>query len=211
MTTLVIDGHPHAGSFVAALARAYAVAHPDARLLAVRDLAFDPVLRHGYSERMELEPDLERAWAEILDADRVVVVAPVWWGSVPAELKGFFDRLLLPRRAYRYGANNLPEGLLRGRRGRLVLTSDSPWWYLLLTGNPAAKQVRSLVLGFCGIRTARPTMLGPVRGSSAAQRERWIERMRALAVRDGRAHRASARPASQDATPGQRAGASSSS
>jgi NAD(P)H dehydrogenase (quinone) len=211
MTTLVIDGHPHAGSFVAALARAYVESHPDARLLAVRDLAFDPVLRHGYSQRMELEPDLERAWAGILDAQRVVVIAPVWWGSVPAELKGFLDRLLLPRRAYRYGANGLPEGLLRGRRGRLVLTSDSPWWYLLLTGNPAAKQLRSLVLGFCGIRTGRPMMLGPVRGSSAEQREHWIERMRALGERDGRAHRASARPSSQDATPGQRAGTSSSS
>ncbi|GMA29350.1 NAD(P)H-dependent oxidoreductase [Arenivirga flava] len=187
MTALVIDGHPDEHSLVAALARAYVGAHPDARLLAVRDLRFDPVLRHGYRQRMELEPDLVEAWAAILEADRVVVLAPIWWGSVPAELKGFLDRLLLPRRAYRYGANGLPEGLLRGRRGRIVLSTDSPWWYLLLTGNPAAKQLRSLVLGFCGIRTERAVMIGPVRGSTDARRAAWIERMRRTAERDSAA------------------------
>lgn len=196
MPTLVIDAHPNDRSFVAGLARAYADAHPDARLVAVRDLDFDPVLRRGYQQRMELEPDLQSTWAAILDADRIVVVAPVWWGSVPAEFKGFIDRLLLPRRAYRYGASGLPVGLLRGRSARIVLTSDSPWWYLLLTGNPAAEQLRSLVLGFCGLRVSRTTMLGPVRDSSDALRASWIERMRVLAERDGRAsaRRASARP-----------------
>ncbi len=195
MSTLVIDAHPNDRSLVAGLARAYAEAHPDARLIAVRDLDFDPVLRHGYQQRMELEPDLRSTWAAVLEADHLVVVAPVWWGSMPAEFKGFLDRLLLPRRAYRYDDRGLPIGLLKGRTARMVLTSDSPWWYLLLTGNPAVTQLRTLVLRFCGLRVGRPTMLGPVRSSSAARRAAWIERMRALAERDGRAsaRRASAR------------------
>lgn len=195
MPTLVIDAHPNDRSLVAGLARAYAEAHPDARLVAVRDLDFDPVLRRGYQERMELEPDLQSTWSAILDADHLVVVAPIWWGSMPAEFKGFIDRLLLPRRAYRYDDRGLPIGLLQGRTARMVLTSDSPWWYLLLTGNPAAKQLRSLILGFCGLRVSRTTMLGPVRSSSDERRAAWIERMGVLAERDGRAsaRRASAR------------------
>ncbi|OZB87947.1 MAG: hypothetical protein B7X41_10735, partial [Microbacterium sp. 14-71-5] len=91
---LVIDGHPDARSLTAALSRRYAEAHGDARVLALRDLAFDPNLRFGYRERMTLEPDLVEA-REALHAARTVVVAtPLWWGSVPALLKGFFDRSL---------------------------------------------------------------------------------------------------------------------
>lgn len=182
--TLVIDGHPNAGSLCAALATTYAEAHGGARVLALRDLEFDPSLRHGYTQRMELEPDLDEAWAAILEAEHIVVIAPVWWGSTPALLKGFFDRLLLPRRAYQYGANGLPQGLLKGRTGRLIMTSDSPGWYHLLTRNPAARQVRNLTMRFCGIRTPRATMLGPVRHSTAETRVGWMTRVATIARKD---------------------------
>ena len=129
MTTLIIDGHPNPDSLCAAIARSYSDAHGDARMLALRDLEFDQNMRFGYTRRQELEPDLNKAWQLMLDAEHVVVVTPVWWGSVPALLKGFFDRLLLPRRAYRIKSSGLPEGLLSGRTGRVIVTSDSPWWY----------------------------------------------------------------------------------
>lgn len=48
-STLVLDAHPNPGSLCAALAERYAGAHPDARLLRLRDLDFDPHLRHGYT------------------------------------------------------------------------------------------------------------------------------------------------------------------
>ena len=57
-SALIIDGHPDARSLTAELARRYAAAHGDARILALRDLEFDPSLRFGYRQRMELEPDL---------------------------------------------------------------------------------------------------------------------------------------------------------
>ena len=66
-SALIIDGHPDARSLTAELARRYAAAHGDARILALRDLEFDPSLRFGYRQRMELEPDLidaKRALAE---------------------------------------------------------------------------------------------------------------------------------------------------
>ncbi|WP_285035212.1 NAD(P)H-dependent oxidoreductase [Plantibacter sp. ME-Dv--P-095] len=191
MSTLVIDGHPNPDSLCAALASAYADAHGDATVLAVRDLAFDPNLRLGYTHRQELEPDLELAWQQILAADHLVVVAPVWWGSVPALLKGFFDRVLLPRRAYRTKDNGLPEGLLTGRSGRVIVTTDSPWWYLPLVGDTTVKQLRTTTLRFCGIRSVAASRFGPVKGSSDAQRQAWIAKAARLGSAD-----ASRRPAS---------------
>lgn len=183
MSTLVIDGHPNPGSLCAALATSYADAHGDATVLAVRDLVFDSNLRLGYTRRQELEPDLEWAWEQLLAADHVVIVAPVWWGSVPALLKGFSDRLLLPRRAYRMKANGLPEGLLAGRTGRVMVTADSPSWYLRLVGDTTVRQLRTTTLRFCGIRPVAVDRFGGVKSSTAEQRRQWLLR----AARNGRA------------------------
>ncbi|WP_258566927.1 NAD(P)H-dependent oxidoreductase [Microbacterium sp. Se5.02b] len=95
-------------------------------MLALRDLDFDPHLRFGYRERMTLEPDLVDAKQALHEADSIIVATPLWWGSVPALLKGFFDRALLPQQEYRYSKLGLPEGLLPARRGRLLLLADTP-------------------------------------------------------------------------------------
>lgn len=67
----------------AALAQRYAAAHGDARVLALRDLDFDPNLRFGYRERMTLEPDLVEAKRALQSADTVVIATPLWWGRSP--------------------------------------------------------------------------------------------------------------------------------
>ncbi|MGZ0212256.1 MAG: NAD(P)H-dependent oxidoreductase [Actinomycetales bacterium] len=195
MNTVIIDGHPNPHSLCAAIAANYAEAHGDASVVALRDLQFDLSLHLGYTRRQELEPDLERAWQLLLDAQHVVVITPIWWGSTPALLKGFFDRLLLPRRAYRVRASGLPEGLLAGRTGRVIVTSDSPWWYLRLVGDTTVRHVRDTTLRFCGIKPVRATRLGPVKGSTVERRERWLAHVARLGRAD--AARLSARDSRQ--------------
>lgn len=191
MPALVIDGHPNPDSLCAEIARRYVAAHPDAVLLAVRDLDFDLVMRHGYREEQEWEPDLRRAAELVEAADHVVVVTPVWWASTPALLKGFFDRLLLPGWAYQFqpGKLGLQTRLLTGRTGRLIVTSDSPRWWLPLIGDSTVKQVRGEVMRFVGISPVSLTRFTSVRLSDAAQRAAWLESVGDLARRDARPSR----------------------
>ncbi|WP_105565649.1 NAD(P)H-dependent oxidoreductase [Microbacterium halophytorum] len=184
MSALVIDGHPNPDSLTAALARRYAEEHGDARLLALRDLDFDPISYFGYRGEQPLEPDLADALAAVFAADRIVVATPTWWASTPALLKGFFDRLLLPKVTYRYRSNGLPEGLLRGRAGRVIITSDTPRWLLPFTGDTAAKQVAANTLRFCGIRPIRVMRFTNVRHASEATRAGWLDRVAKAAGRD---------------------------
>ncbi|WP_372656490.1 NAD(P)H-dependent oxidoreductase [Hydrogenophaga sp.] len=176
---LVIDGHPNSQSLCAALAEHYAerarAAGAQVEVLCLRDLAFDPVLRPGAGALPVLEPDLLRAQALIRDSGHICVVAPVWWGSVPALLKGFFDRTLEKGWAYRYHANGIPEGLLKGRRARVLMTTDSPGWYLRwLQGNPTANQLVHSTLKFCGLKPVTLSRFGPVHSSTPALRQRWL-------------------------------------
>jgi putative NADPH-quinone reductase len=186
MTALVIDGHPHAESLTAALAQRYAAGHGDARVLALRDLEFDPHMRFGYRKRMTLEPDLVDAKQALAEAQTIIVATPLWWGSVPALLKGFFDRALLPQQEYRYSKPGLPVGLLPARHGRLLLLADTPWYAAPFTGLPAQRQVVRNTMKFCGVRSVRTHRMLGVKNADDAQIARWLARAESLGASDGR-------------------------
>lgn len=48
---------------------------------------------------------------------------------------------------------------------------------------PGHNQLKRAILGFCGIAPVKVTSFGPVRNSSATQRERWLPRVDAAARR----------------------------
>ncbi|MFO2464549.1 NAD(P)H-dependent oxidoreductase [Pseudomonas sp. 15FMM2] len=178
---LVILGHPSSTSLCAALAEACVTsanrAGHDVRVLRLGDLAFDPVLRHGYTQHQPLEPDLLSAQSDILWATHLTFVFPVWWGGVPALMKGFFDRIFLPDFAFKYRKGKaFPDKLLLGRTAHLLVVLDTPpWYYRWFYRMPAVHQVRKTTLEFCGVKPIKTLMFGPVLGSSAAQRDKWLK------------------------------------
>ena len=99
MRILILLGHPSSASFCAALARQYhdsaMQAGHQVRLLSLGELDFDPILREGYRQPQPLEDDLLAARQAILWAERLVLVFPIWWGGIPALLKGFLDLSLI--------------------------------------------------------------------------------------------------------------------
>jgi NAD(P)H dehydrogenase (quinone) len=188
-TVLVIDGHPNPSSPTAGLADAYADAAAQSgatvERLTLRDLDFDPVLHLGLRGSQPLEPDLARAQELLAAADHVTVLAPVWWGSTPALLKGFFDRVLEAKWAYHYGRLGLPHGHLAGRSARFVMLADSPGFYLaLVQRNPTRRQVVRSTLTFCGFSPVSVTRFSPVRTASDGKRAAWIAQVGDLAAKD---------------------------
>lgn len=188
----VVLGHPDSGSLCGAIARAYAegarAGGAAVREINLGEMIFDPVLRHGYREVQPLEPDLAGAQEAITWSDQVVFVYPNWWGSMPALLKGFIDRVFLPGYAFKYRANSqLWDRLLAGRRGRLLVTMDSPtWYYRWVVGQPGHRMMRRAILGFSGVTPVSTSVFGPVRSASAEARSGWLRQARALGERDAR-------------------------
>ncbi len=186
---LVIVGHPSTDSFCAALADSYVEtaigAGQDVRALYLGDLCFDPVLHEGYNRIQPLEPDLIKAQVDITWAEHLVLVFPVWWGGVPALLKGFLDRILLPGFAFSYRKGKaFPEKLLLGRSAYLLVTMDTPpWYYKWVYRMPALHQMRKTTLAFCGIKPVATLTFGPILDSTAKQRDNWLEQARKLAIK----------------------------
>lgn len=181
---LIIDAHPDAGRFTSALADACAAGAAeggaDVQRLNLRELRFDLVLRRGFAEPQAWEPDLEAAWAAVTAADHLVWVLPIWWGGLPALLKGFIDRLFLPGRAFEHRGGALPEGLLAGRSARVVATMDSPWWwYWWKHARAGHRQLTQATLHYVGVMRVSETTVYALRKLDAAGRDAALARARA--------------------------------
>lgn len=182
----IINGHPNKESFNSGVAEAYKngaiEAGAEIKEIRIADLNFNPNLQFGYQKRMNLEPDLLNAWETIQWADHLVWIHPVWWGGLPALMKGFIDRLFLPGLAYKYRENSLWwDKLLKGKTAHIITTIDQPgWYYRLVYGRPSVNQLKKSILGFCGIKPVKVTYLGIVRTSTEEQRKIWLKKVRVL-------------------------------
>ncbi|OYT95184.1 MAG: NADPH:quinone reductase, partial [Pseudomonas sp. PGPPP3] len=168
----VIVGHPAADSWCGALADSYAAAARagghEVRMVHLAQLDFDPSLHEGYRQIQALEPDLLAAQATVAWAEHVVIAYPIWWGSVPALLKGFLDRILLPGFAFKYRPGKaFPDQLLRGRSAQLLVSMDTPPWYFRWVYRmPGIVQLKRTTLEFCGIAPVKVAAFGPLISSS---------------------------------------------
>lgn len=183
---LIINGHPDQESYNFALAASYRKgaesSGAEVRQLNLRDLDFSMNLKFGYRQRCDLEPDLLQAREAITWAEHLVWVFPVWWGSLPALMKGFVDRVFLPGFAFQKRENSLWwDKLLKGRSARVICTLDQPaWFYRWFNGRPTYHAMKKMTLHFSGIRPVRTTAIGPIRLSKDKYREKWLQRMERL-------------------------------
>lgn len=184
---LIIVGHPDAESYNYALAKAYEQGAKSVRRINIRDLQFNPNLEFGYRKRTELEPDLLAAREDILWADHLVWVYPVWWGSVPAIMKGFIDRVFLPGFAFQKIEGSMAkwDKLFAGKTARLISTLDQPsWFYRWFYSRPSYNAMKGLVMNFTGVKKVRNTTIGPIRLSSEVFRKKWLVKVEALGRKD---------------------------
>jgi NAD(P)H dehydrogenase (quinone) len=169
---LIINGYPDSESFCADLAISYKhgadLTNADCELVNLIDLKFDLNLHYGNRKRTELEPDLIKIQQDIIDADHLVFIYPTWWGTYPALLKGFINRVFLPKFAFKYRDNSLLwDKLLKDKSARLIVTMDTPkWYYSLIYKNPGHNSMKKGILEFCGIKPVKITTFGPIKSSN---------------------------------------------
>lgn len=184
MNIVLFLSHPCSDSFGHAIANAYQhgarAAGANVHLVWLDELRFDPLLHVRSPRDQELEPALKDAKHLIAWADHLVFVFPTWWATMPALLKGFFDRILLPGFAFEVD-ESAPSGyrpLLTGKSAQLITTMDTPQWvYRLIYGRPGERALRRGILGFCGIKPVHVLRVCRVKHLSAAQRQGQLTRV----------------------------------
>lgn len=187
---LIINGHPDDESYNYGLSNAYKVgaekSGAEVKEIKIRELNFNPNLQYGYRKRTELEPDLLEAREKLQWADHIVWVYPVWWGSVPAIMKGFLDRVLLPGFAFKKREGSLWwDKYFTGKTSRLICTLDQPtWYYKWYYGSPTHKAMKKLTMQFIGVKSVKITSIGPIRLSTDEFRSKWLKKVEELGFRN---------------------------
>lgn len=186
----IIQGHPDpaGGHLCHALADAYAdgarAAGHAVRRIEVARLDV-PVLRtQAEFERGAAPTSLAEAQDAIRWAEHLVIVFPLWLGTMPALLKAFLEQTLRPGFAFEYGARGFPKKRLAGRSARIVVTMGMPAlvyrWYF---GAHGLRGMERNILRFVGIRPIRESLFGMVEAVSDDKRRGWLARMAALGRR----------------------------
>lgn len=186
---LVVMAHPQSKSYCAALGQAYIdgarSAGAEVRQINLAELSFNPIAVGNHDKPVELESDLRKAQDDIRWAEHLVFIYPILWGTLPALLKGFIERVLTPGFAVNFHKDSpLWDKLLKGRSARLIVTLNTPpLLYRLLFRRAGHITMKRSILEFCGIAPVRITDVGPMKNASAPQREKWIRDVRSLGAR----------------------------
>ena len=179
----ILLGNPNTKSSTGSFADEYEhgakQAGHETRRMNISELSFDPILHKGYQVIQELEPDLISVQENFKWADHIVILYPNWWCSMPAILKGMFDRMFLPGFAFHFkkdkdgNQTGWTEKLLKGKSARIIVTTGMhPLIVRFLYGDFTNELARG-TLGFSGISPVRISVFGPCENTPERKRNKW--------------------------------------
>ena len=189
MLALVIVAHPSTDSYCHALAaRAEAGLRTAGHEVVVLDLyhlgfrvAMTAEEREAYhGDSPILDPVVADHAALVQRAETIVFVYPTWWSGLPAMLKGWLERVLVPGVGFVLDerTNKVRPGLGQMRRLIGISTYGSPRWYVRLVNDNGRRIVTRALRLSCGLR-ARTSWLGlyAIDTSTPAERDEFLARV----------------------------------
>ncbi|MCL2305088.1 MAG: NAD(P)H-dependent oxidoreductase [Planctomycetaceae bacterium] len=189
MKTLIYLAHPKPGSFNHAIAETVCQT--------LKELGHEPILHDLYAERFdpvlpveeltlrneELPESLKKYQAEVQDARGLVFVHPNWWGSPPAILGGWLDRVLRFGFAYRFTEKG-PIPLLGDKIVQVFTTSNTPREIELnVYHDPLENFWKTIVFGLCGCESMERRNFEPVILSTPEERQAWLHEVGEITYR----------------------------
>ena len=150
MRVLVIFCHPVETSYNAALHKEVVAglkqAGHDVDDCDLYAEGFNPVMsreeRLGYHEVPDNQLPVKGYVDRLMRAEALVFCFPTWCFGMPAMLKGYFDRLLMPGVAFDLSdPQNVKPSLTHIKRIAAVVTYGRPRWTAWLMGDPPRKSI----------------------------------------------------------------------
>lgn len=124
---------------------------------------FNYMLEQKHAARLDLafSPDILGEIQKLQAAEIIIFATPIWWFSVPAILKGWFDRVLAMGVAWDKD-KIYEQGLLRGKQAMLMAVGNDPAEYYDVKGKHQANILQMLhpinhgTLAYCGLNVHQP-------------------------------------------------------
>jgi len=159
MKVLIVFTHPNLSSFNHALLENFSSGlEQSGHEVRIKDLyqeQFNPVLSSDELSALHqgnIPTRIANEQEQLLWAEALVFVYPLWWFTPPAMLKGWFDVVLSKGVAFEY-SNAGARGLLKHKKAKVLITAGASEDYFI-ENNSLEISYRPLTdgaLAFCGI------------------------------------------------------------
>jgi FMN-dependent NADH-azoreductase len=147
----ILGGQSASRALGAAVVAARKAAEPGIEVI-YRDLAASPLPHLSGGSLAKADPAeaaaAEQVLQEFLDADVVVIGAPMYNFAIPSTLKAWIDRLAVAGRTFRYNEQGMAEGLAGGKQ---VVVASSRGGFHQASGMDFQEPYLRQILGFMGI------------------------------------------------------------
>jgi len=148
MQALIVYAHPSPDSYTAAVLEVVRsglkTAGADVTILDLYAEGFAPVLSpaewNGYMNSTPQDDTVARHIAALKAADTLIFIYPTWWYGLPALLKGWLDRVLLPGVAFEIPKDGpITPSLRHITRLGVFTTCGASWWLTQFIGAPGRR------------------------------------------------------------------------
>lgn len=147
----------------------------DIKVLDLYEEKFNPLLvfnRDKPRRNLYCDAELEKYRQQIIWADKLAFVYPIWWGRPPAMLLGYIDQIFASNFAYRY-KGFASEGLLEGRSAVCISTMRGPTNYPLFFLHDAHKVLmKKALFNYVGIKKVKFFEFGNMESKNGKQVEK---------------------------------------
>ncbi|MEX2353635.1 MAG: NAD(P)H-dependent oxidoreductase, partial [Gammaproteobacteria bacterium] len=124
---------------------------------------------------------IQSAQETIRWAEHLVIIYPLWLGTMPALLKAFLEQVLRPGFAIDASKPGMWKKQLTGKSARVVVTMGMPAFvYRWFFGAHSLKSLERNILHFCGIKPVRESLIGMVESNNPSARNKWLARLESL-------------------------------
>ena len=188
MRALVVHAHPNSDSFShalrAAVERGLANGGHEADMMDLYADGFVAAMteeeRRAYSGASPIVSEQVAGYVERLkQAEALVFVYPTWWWGMPAVMKGWFDRVLLPGVAFVLEEGKRPQPALRHVRRLVGVTTYGASQAEMRFFQDAGRRTVTRTLRTLTRRRTTTTWLGMYRldGASDAERSQFLDQV----------------------------------
>lgn len=192
MRAVLIVAHPNPDSFTHAVARRVSTGLTAAgHQVIVHDLyaegftaAMSAAERHAYhGDHPVLDPLVAEHIADITDAHTLIYIYPTWWSGLPAILKGWFERVMVPGVGFVFDAKGkVRPGLTNVRRLVGISTYGSKRLYVKAINDNGRRTILRAMRLSTGVRTcSRWLAMYGIDSSSENERTQFLDRCERMA------------------------------
>ena len=164
MNIVVVLGHPSADSYCAAIFERIIFelkSQPTHNITAIRLAEEKFITAMSTAERAAYETlsplisgETKRHAAALKQAEALIFVYPTWWSGLPAQLKGWLERVFVLDVAFRFNEKNQISPNLNNIRHIIgVSTYGSPWRYVKLINDNGRRTLTRAIRASTGLRT----------------------------------------------------------